>query len=175
MKINTLLYFLILFAALFSTTLFSSCGGIIWDEDDLRPVEDSLGYEKLLGTYVFKPSREQAERLRIDSNEVITLRVTKDSLVNLNSVIYKGKYYIDKMVLMIDSSYLKKAYSSNWEYSFYNLGKSNQLNLTQPYRTMNNLDYRIERSPTNDTLHITGYGDDPKYEIMRLVDFKKIK
>lgn len=160
---------------MFSTTMVSSCGGVIFYEDNLRQVEDSLGYEKLIGTYVFKPSREQAERLRIDSSEVVTLRVTTDSLINLSSTIYKGKYYIDKMVLMMDSLYPKKAYASTWEYSFYNTGKVNRLKLTQPYSTMNNLDYQIERSPENDTLHITGYGDDPKYEIMRLVDFKKIK
>ncbi len=62
MKSVNLFYFLILFTAMFSTTLLSSCG-VDWSEDNLRPVEDSLGYEKLLGTYVFRPTAEQAERL----------------------------------------------------------------------------------------------------------------
>jgi hypothetical protein len=159
---------------MFSTTLLSSCG-VDWSEDNLRPVEDSLGYEKLLGTYVFRPTAEQAERLMIDSNEVVTMRITKDSLVNFNSIIYKGKYHIDKMVLMIDSSYPKRAYVSTWEYSFLNRSRSNNLTLAQPYLTKNNLDYKIERSPDNDTLHICGYGDDQKNEVMRLVDFKKIE
>lgn len=173
MKINPLFYFLILFTTMFSTTVISSCHDVfVYDEQ--TTVEDSLGYEKLLGTYIFKPSREQAERLRIDSNEVITLRITKDSLVNFKSGRYEGKDYIDKMVLMM-TPYPKEAHSSTWSYNYFRQTKSNSFELKQPIATYNNLSYTIEKLPDNDTLHICGYGSDPKYEVMRLVDFKKIK
>jgi len=154
------------------TTILFACGGYVGMED-LIPIEDSLDYKKILGTYVFKPNGQQAARLEIDSNEVITLRITEDSLVNFNSELFKGKYYIDKMILMLNS-FPKEPYSSTWTY-YCNSTGPNSLRLDQPLQTLNNFDYRIERSPSNDTIHITGYIADPKYEIYRIIDFKKIK
>lgn len=174
MKNIHFLYFFIFFVILFSSSLFSGCHDA-FVIDDLTIVEDSLGYEKLVGTYIFKPSAEQAKRLKMDSSEVVTLRITKDSLVNFKSGRYEGRYYIDKMILMIDSSYQKKPYSSTWEYSFSNVSAFNWLILQQSVQTESNLWYQIERSANSDTLHITGYANDPDHETIRLLDFKKIK
>jgi len=47
--------------------------------------------------------------------------------------------------------------------------------LMQHQQTYNSLSYEIEKADDNDTLHITGYRHGPKFEVARLVDFKKIK
>ena len=78
------------------------------------------------------------------------------------------------LILMLNSSAIGP-YSETWQYHYSHNMKMNTLEFSQPYKTNNDLDYRIERSANNDTLHIAGYADDPKYEIMRIVDFKKIK
>jgi len=170
MRKNKLLYII----TLLSITLTSCIGGgpLYYD---LNSVQDSLGYEKLLGTYVFKPNAAQAERLGIDSNELITLRITRDSLVNFNSGSYQGKYYINKMVMIMDPYPKETNYSFTWSYSYFNQGGTNSFELMQHQQTYNSLSYQIEKADDNDTLHITGYGHDPKFEVVRLVDFKKIK
>ena len=148
-------------------------GGPLYD--DLNPVQDSLGYEKLLGTYIFKPDTFQAERLGINPNEMVTLRITRDSLVNFKSGSYQGKYYINKMVMILDPYPKETNYSFTWSYSYFNQGSTNSFKLMQHKQTYNSLSYEIEKADDNDTLHITGYGHDPKFEVARLVDFKKIK
>lgn len=164
---NIIFFLIILF-----TVIIGSCGGYV-GSDDQEEVQDSLGYEKLLGTYIFKPTYEQAERLRLDIKDSVILRITLDSSV-IEPEKYFGRYYINKMILM-PNSLSNEAYSSTWEYHYSNQMKINFLKLKQPHKTINDLEYRIERSSENDTLHIAGYADDSKYEIMRVVDFKKIK
>ena len=170
MRKNKLLY-----ALTFLSITLTSCigGGPLYY--DLNSVQDSLGYEKLLGTYVFKPNAAQAERLGIDSNELITLRITRDSLVNFNSGSYQGKYYINKMVMIMDPYPKKTDYSFTWSYSYVNPSGFNYLKINQNFSSSRDLSYVIEKADGSDTLHITSYANDPKYEIMRLVDFKKIK
>ena len=170
MRKNKLLY-----AFTFLSITLTSCigGGPLYY--DLNSVQDSLGYEKLLGTYVFKPNAAQAERLGIDSNELITLRITRDSLVNFNSGSYQGKYYINKMVMIMDPYPKKTDYSFTWSYRYVNESGFNYLKINQNFSSNRDLSYLIEKADGSDTLHITSYANDPKYEIMRLVDFKKIK
>ena len=170
MRKNKLLYII----TLLSITL-TGCfgGGPLYS--DLNPIQDSLGYEKLLGTYVFKPDTFQAKRLGINPNEMVTLRITRDSLISFNSGSYRGKYYIDKMVMILDPYPKETNYSFTWSYSYFNQGGTNSFELMQHKKTYNSLSYQIEKADDNDTLHITGYGHDPKFEVVRLVDFKKIK
>jgi len=170
MKKHQLLYTL----TIFYITLNGCIGGGISFSDDLTSIPDSLGYEKILGTYVFKPNAEQAKILLIDTNDVITLKIAKDSLIKFGSGNYQGKYNIDKMVFMINP-YPKEQYSSTWTYMFGHQSRVNSLYFKQPIGTNNDISFEIQKAIDSDTLHIIGYVNHPKYEIFRLLDFKKVK
>ena len=126
-----------------------------------------------MGTYFFKPDTFQAERLGINPKEMVTLRITRDSLISFSSWCYRGKYYNDKMVKILDPYPKETNYSFTWSYSYFNQNGTNSFKLMQHQQTYNSLSYEIEKADDNDTLHITGYRHGPKFEVARLVDFKR--
>lgn len=159
-------------------TLFvSSCGISSYDDDTVK-VSDSLGYKKLVGTYIFKPTGFQAERLNVDSNSSITLTLEAKNYQTNKGIEFKGKYHISKMIFIKD---LKEngPYSNKW-LTFYSRDTLNNHNINvvtfeQGFKNGNDMSFEIHRNIKDNSLHILGFTSDPKYEVIKIVDFKKIK
>lgn len=141
--------------------------------DEIVEVKDSLGYEKILGVYVFKPTKYQAERLGIDLRPV-TLKITKDSLRKGNLNVYYGKFYLDKMILVLNND-KKDPYTSFWSLNYFKETKSNLFHLNQTINKNSDINFIIKKASSSDTLHIIGLADDPQHEVISIIDFKKIK
>jgi hypothetical protein len=144
------------------------------EADELNEIKDSVNYKNILGTYVFNPTEFQAKKLNINKDAIITLKITTDSLEKKKSGAFVGKYYIDNMILA-DNWQKTGPYSSNWVLSYFKEPRHNQLSLNQDITHSKNMSFQLERSSKNDTLHIVGYTSDPKYEVIKIVDFKKVK
>lgn len=156
---------------------FTSCG-ISSYEDDTVQVSDSLDYKKLEGTYIFKPTSFQAERLKVDSNSTITLKLEAKDYQTNNGTRFKGTYHISKMVFIKDLA-KKASYKNGWSlfYSIDTLNKrrSNTISFKQEFRNGNDMSFEIHKNIKDNTLHILGFTSDPKYEVINIVDFKKVK
>ena len=159
------------FALLFISTVLGSCA--LQEVDELSEVRDSLSYENIIGTYRFNPTKFQAEKLNLHKDAVITLKITSDSLEKKKSGVFSGKYFIDNMILT-NNWETKSDYSSKWVLSYIRETQHNRFDLYQNLTHVNNISFQLEKRATSDTLHIVGYTSDPKFEVLKIVDFKKV-
>lgn len=160
--------------------LLGGCGGIT-STNGLVKVTTPLTYKDLLGTYTFKPDTFQARKLGIKFTDEIILKITDDSLIvhpkKSKSVL--GKYYINKMILVTNDQ-VNKSYTGTWSFLYLKdevaarHDDSNLISFNQKVSNNYDISFDITKDNTN-TLHLAGYMSDPKYEVVQVIDFKKVK
>ena len=154
--------------------------GCQWQQlDELEEVTTPLDYKQILGTYIFQPKSYEAQKLKIKTGDTVILTITYNSLKAAKSKeYYRGEYSINKMIL-VTSDDSNKPYEGIWLFfsrkDFARKGVfSNRISFNQNVTNSNDISFNIEKR-LSDTLHIVGYTADPKYEVIKVIDFKKIK
>lgn len=167
-------------ALILSSFLDLGCGGIIIDEN-FEKITTPVTSQQLLGTYTFKPDTLQAKRIGIKPAENIILKITNEEVGRFksDSSTSYGKYYINKMILVTNAE-SDKPYNGVW--MFFSLKDNvpsrneyiNDISFKQHIIKGNNISFEIGKDK-NDILHIVGYTSDPRYEVIKIIDFKKVK
>lgn len=159
----------------FVLLLLSGCGDAYVEET--VEVTDSLNYKQLLGTYIFKPNAEQASKLKISPDSVITLRLTSKKPRILTGNIFE--FQITKMIFVKQENFHNQAYTGGWR-TFYSRDSINNHNVTvisfyQNLTDTARMSYQLHINKKDSSLHILGFTSDPKYEVMKIFDFKKVR
>ncbi len=156
----------------------TGCSGFNSYPEGLSEVKDSLSYKDLVGTYVFNPTAYQAERLNIPADSAITLTMEAKEFKSGKRSQFIGTYNISKMVLIMNL-HETKPLSAGWSvfYSRDTLNNNNVniLSFQQGLRNGNGMSFQIHRNVKDNALHILGFTSDPKFEVITIVDFKKVK
>jgi hypothetical protein len=157
--------------------LLGSCGVSSYSDETVE-VSDSLSYQGLTGTYVFKPTKIQAERLQIPMDSAVTLKLENKPFKNSKGTQFGGTYYISKMIF-IKSPNDNGFYSNGWSVIYskdtLNNHNANLISFEQEIKNGNDMSFEIHRNKKDNSLRILGFTSDPKYEVINIVDFKKIK
>ena len=171
----------LVFLIFFDVILVIFLNGCNWKTiDELNRVTEPLNYKQMVGTYLFIPKDYEAQKLKISKGDSVILEITADSLEIINNGEFiHGKYTINKMILIISSNSSNKFYKGQWVFFSHKdpVRKDvymNNILFHQKLMNGNNISFNIEKR-LSDTLHIVGYTTDPKYEVIKVIDFKKIK